>query len=212
MSTATTERIGSDIQSNLTPADPPGNPMVIGLAGFVVGSVALGLQLSGYVSAGAGAAILPIIFGSSSAASVIATLWAARLGQNAVAAVFGVFTGFWTSYTLLVMGLTKGWLAIPPADIAHTQALFVISWLVVVVALTIGSVRLPSSFTLVFALVDITFVLQLVGVLNANTTALKYSGYSTLAFALIGFYLFLDAFNQATGGKPLPIGSPLVTA
>jgi uncharacterized protein len=209
MSTATTERVGSDIQPNVTPADPPGNPMVIGLAGFVVGSVALGLQLSGYVSAAAGAAVLPIIFGSSAAASLIATLWAARLGQNAVAAVFGVFAGFWTSYTLLVMGLTKGWLAIPAEDIAHTQALFVISWLIVVVALTIGSVRLPFSFTLVFALVDLTFVLQLVGVLNANAAALKYSGYSTLGFALIGVYLFLDAFSQATGGRALPIGRPL---
>ena len=211
MSTATTQQIGSETQP-ATSVVPPGDPMVIGLAGFVVGSVALGLQLSGYVSAVAGAATLPIIFGGSAVASLIATLWAARLGQNAIAAVFGVFTGFWSSYTLLVMGLTKGWLVIPPADIAHTQALFVISWLVPVIALTIGSARLPFSFTLVFALVDLTLVLQLIGVLNANTTALKYAGYSTLGFAAIGVYLFLDAFGQATGRKPLPIGSPLVRA
>jgi succinate-acetate transporter protein len=209
--------MSSDVESSVAGTEaaaeaPVGNPMIVGLPGFVVGSVALGLQLIGYVSAGAGAAPLPIIFGSSAIATLITTVWAARLGQNAVAGVFGVFTGFWTSYAVLGMGLTHGWMAVPAKDVAHTQAIFVLSWLIVIAILTLGALRLPSSFAIILALVDLTLVLQLVGILNANTTAFKLSGFCALTFAAIGAYLFYDAMNQAAGGKPLPIGAPLVKA
>ncbi len=195
-----------------TTTAPTGDPLAVGLPGFVVGSVALGLQLTGFVSAAAAAAPLAIILGASAVCTLIATIWAARLGQNAVAAVFGVFAGFWASYAGLVLGLTHGWLPVPLEDIQHTQALFLISWLVVVGVLTLGSLRLPLSFTAVLALVDLTLVLQIVGVLDNNAGAAKASGYAALGFAAIGAYLFLGTVRQATGGQPLPLGRPVVTA
>jgi uncharacterized protein len=30
------------------------------------------------------------------------------------------------------------------------------------------------------------------------------------AFALVGVYLFVDAMGQATGGKPMPMGKPII--
>ena len=40
---------------------------------------------------------------------LVATLRAAALGQSAVAAIFGIFSGFWLGYAALLVGLAHGW-------------------------------------------------------------------------------------------------------
>jgi hypothetical protein len=40
---------------------------------------------------------------------LVAAVWAASLAQNAVASIFGIFTGFWLSSAVLVLGLTPNW-------------------------------------------------------------------------------------------------------
>src|ERR1700753_992395 len=94
---------------------PEGNPAIVGVPTFVVGSIALGLVLTGYVSAKAVGASIPIIMTATGIGQIYAMAWAARLAQNAVAAVFGIFGGFWLSYAALVLGLTHGWVRIAPA-------------------------------------------------------------------------------------------------
>jgi succinate-acetate transporter protein len=116
-----------------------GTPAAVGLPAFVVGSVALGLTLVGYVPATAGAAPIPIIASATALGLVIATIWAAAIGQSAVASVFGIFAGFWLSYAALVLGLTHNWFAIPAEAAVKTQGLFLISWLVIVGMLTLGT-------------------------------------------------------------------------
>jgi hypothetical protein len=100
-----------------------GNPALIGVPTFLVGSIALGLVLVGYVPA-TGASI-PIIMTATGIGQVIAAVWAARLDQNAVASVFGIFSGFWISYAALVLGLTHNWFGIvTPADALGSQKPF----------------------------------------------------------------------------------------
>jgi uncharacterized protein len=38
----------------------------------------------------------------------------------------------------------------------------------------------------------------------------KAGGYAALAFAALGVYLFASTASVATGGRPLPLGRPLV--
>ncbi len=47
-----------------------------------------------------------------------------------MAAIFGIFSGFWLSYAALLVGLTHGWWGVTPAATVHTVAAFLISWLV----------------------------------------------------------------------------------
>src|SRR3984893_19385899 len=75
-----------------------GDPAVLGLPTFIVGSVALGLVLVGVVPATAVGASLPIILAATSIGLFIATIWSAAIGQSAVASIFGIFAGFWLSY------------------------------------------------------------------------------------------------------------------
>jgi hypothetical protein len=82
---------------------PAGDPAILGLPIFVVGSIALGLSLVGYVPAAAGGVIVPVIFAATGLGLVISTVWAAALGQTMVASIFGLFAGFWLSFSILAL-------------------------------------------------------------------------------------------------------------
>lgn len=191
-------------------AAPAGDPGLIGLPSFIVGSIALGLVLVGYVPAAAVGASLAIIIFATGIGQLIAAVWAASLGQSAVASVFGIFSGFWLSYAALVLGLTHNWFAIAKADVVSTQGLFLISWLIAVVMLTLASLRLPSVFTVLFLLVALALLFVLLGTLNAQAGLVKVGGYAVFAFVLVGVYLFFNAMSLATGGKGLPLGKAIV--
>jgi hypothetical protein len=192
------------------PAAAAGDPSILGLPIFVVGSIALGLALVGYVPAAAGASALPIILAATGLGLIVSAVWAAALGQTLVACIFGLFSGFWWSYAVLVLGLNHNWFAIPAANVTHSVALFQISWAIVMGALTIATLRLPVAFTGVIALVVVALILLIIGTLDTSTAATKAAGYVTFAFAALGTYLFLSAASAATGGKAYPLGPPLV--
>ena len=134
----------------MRPPAPPsspaysGDPAVLGLPMFVVGSIALGLALMGYVPPAAAASALPIILMATGLGLLISALWAAALGQSMVASIFGVFAGFWLSYSVLVLGLNHDWFKIPAADVADSIALFQLSWAIALGMLTIATLKLPS--------------------------------------------------------------------
>lgn len=193
------------------PAGPlAGDPSGLGLACFIMGAVALGLSLAGVVPARALGAPLAIILGATSMGLIITTIWAAALGQTAVATVFGIFAAFWLSYFVLVTALIRNWFGILAADVTATVELFLITWLVIVVMLTLATLRLPLAFTAVFALIDVALVLLLIATINASSGLLKTGGYVVLLFAALGVYVFFGSASVATGGKAFPLGRPIL--
>jgi succinate-acetate transporter protein len=188
---------------------PAGDPAILGLPIFVVGSIALGLSLVGYVPPAAGGVVVPVIFAATGLGLVISTVWAAALGQTMVASIFGLFAGFWLSFSVLELGLFHNWLLVPAAAVNKSIALFLISWAIVMAALTLASLRLPLAYPTVVALVVLALVLRTIGVLDSSVGANKAAGYVVLVFAALGVYLFLSAADIATGGRGLPLGSPL---
>jgi succinate-acetate transporter protein len=193
-----------------------GDPSMLGLGSFIVGSVALGLGLVGVVPAGVLGAPLAIILAATALGLLMAAVWCAALGQSAVAAVFGIFGTFWLSYAVLVLALDHNWFAIPVTAVLATVKLFLVAWLVAIVMLTLSTLRLPSAFTAVFALVDLALLLLLIGYADASAAGvpasglIKTAGYVVLVFAAVGVYLFAGAASVGTGGKPFPLGKPLV--
>ena len=193
-----------------------GDPAIFGLGSFIVGSVALGLSLVGVVPAGVLGAPLAIILSATALGLLMATIWCAALGQSAVAAVFGIFGTFWLSYAVLVLALDHNWFAIALTAELATVKLFLVSWLVAIVMLTVATLRLPSAFSILFALVDLALLLLLLGYANASAAGvpssglIKTAGYVILIFAAEGIYLFAGAASVGTGGNPLPLGKPFL--
>jgi uncharacterized protein len=97
-----------------------------------------------------------------------------------------------------------------------TVRLFLLTWLIVMVMLTLATLRLPSAFIAVFALVDVALLLLLLAYEQTSpagipsSALLKTAGYVVLAFAAVGAYLFFSAAQAGTGGKPMPLGRPLL--
>lgn len=187
-----------------------GDPMMLGLPSFIVGSFALGLALVGLVPGGLLGASLPIILAATAVGQFVAMIWCIAIGQSAPAAVFGIFGGFWTSFPVLVLGLTHGWFGITPAAVAGTQETFLTSWLIVIGMLTLATLRLPVAYTGIFLFVDLALIFNLLAVASGSTVELKIEGICVFIFALIGCYCFFGAASVATGGKPLPLGRAII--
>lgn len=187
-----------------------GNPSALGLPCFIAGSVALGLAFVGVVPLTALGAAVPIILTATSLGLFMATIWAAAVGQTAVASVFGIFGGFWLSYAVLSLGLNHNWFGIPLTETRVTLELFLVSWLVVMVMLTLATLRLPLAFTGVFLFVDVALILLFAGfnAIPTSTGLLRAAGWVILVFAAIGVYLYADCVSQATGGGSFPLGKP----
>jgi uncharacterized protein len=193
-----------------------GDPSILGLGSFIAGSVALGLALVGVVPAGVLGAPLAIILATTALGLLMATVWAAGVGQSAVAAVFGIFGTFWLSYAVLVLGLDHNWFAITVTAVLATVRLFLLTWLIIIVMLTLSTLRLPSAFTAIFVLVDLALLLLLLAWEEASPLGvpssglIKAGGWVVLVFAAVGVYLFFSASSAGTGGKALPLGPPLL--
>ena len=193
-----------------------GDPSIFGLGSFIAGSVALGLSLVGVVPAGVLGAPLAIILAATAVGLLMSTIWAAAVGQSAVAAVFGIFGTFWLSYAVLVLGLDHAWFVIVPTAVVDTVRLFLLTWLIIIVMLTVSTLRLPAAFTAVFVLVDLALLLLLLAWENTSPLGapssglIKAGGWVVLIFAALGAYLFYGAAQAGTGGKAVPLGPPLM--
>ncbi|WP_462189270.1 GPR1/FUN34/YaaH family transporter [Frankia sp. CcWB2] len=184
-------------ETETLPAPPPlsplrGNPGVIGIPTFIAGAVGLGLVDTGWLPPAAGGAAIPVIMTATTVGLLISAIWAAALGQNAAASLFGVFFGFYGSYAAFVLGLGHNWYNIPADQVTRSTELWLISWLVTIVLFTVATLRLPSSYTLLLGLVDVALVLLLLGTIYANTALTHAGGYVVFAFIAVAVYLYLD--------------------
>jgi uncharacterized protein len=187
-----------------------GDPLALGMPSFIVGSVALGMVLIGFVSPLGVGASLPIILAATAAGLFISAIWAMGLGQSAVALVLGVLAGFWLSYAFLLLGLMHGWFGIGLVDLKSSQELFLTAWIVVFSMLVLATLRLALAFTAVLLLVDVAVILILVGVASLSANWLKAGGSVAFLFATVGIYIFFGTASVATGGKALPLGRPIL--
>jgi len=192
-----------------------GDPAMVGFPSFVVGAVTIGMVYIGVVPATpfgpvAGAA-MPLVL-AAAAGMFLATIWAARIGQNAAAGISGIVGSFYLSYALLVLGLTHNWYGVALTNVASTEKIFAISWIAIVSMLLLATLRLPVIWTLLFAVVDAALVLSLLGIIQSSANMTKASGWVLMAVSAIVVYLFFGSASHATGGKELPLGPPILHA
>jgi uncharacterized protein len=197
-----------------------GDPLMLGLPTFIVGSVALGLALIGaQVPVGSFGAALAIIFAATTIGLLVSAAWAIAVGQSAVASILGIFSGFWGSLLVLVVAVDHNWFAFATPAAAGAPAtnisvgaieLFLITWMIIVGLYTVAMLRLPSAYTLILVLIFVALTFVLLGVSGASTSDLKVGGALVIAFAAVGMYVFFGQAQVATGGKAIPLGRPII--
>ena len=193
------------------PALPAGNPALLALITFLPSALTLGLWFIGYLdTARLPGGMIATLALSAGLFMLVATIWAGRIGASTVAAIFGVFSAFWLSFALLITALTSTWWAIAAGGVQRVQATYLLSFLCVFTLLTLATLRLPLAFTVGFVLVDLTFLLAFVAVVNGNRDWFTWAGVTTFAFCAVFAYVLVDGFGQDLGGKAMPMGKPLV--
>jgi uncharacterized protein len=189
---------------------PAADPGMLGLPSFIIGTVAIGLIAIGVLPTAPTNAALPILLAATSIGLFLATIWAAVTGQNAAAGIYGIFGGFFSSYAVLQLGMAHNWFGISPVSYVDTAKTFLICWMVIVTMLILATLRLPIIFTALFTLVDATLLLSLLQLIHNSTALQKATGWTALAVAAVGIYLFISAGFHDTGGKELPVGKPIL--
>jgi uncharacterized protein len=207
--------VESDVQSGATEvqaaAAPVGNPALLGLMTFLPSGITLALWFFGYLpTATLGGGMIPIAGLSGGIFLLIAAVWAGRLAQNTVAAIFGVFSAFWLSFSFLLIGITSDWWGMKGDAGGEVRATYLLSFLVVFVLLTLSTLRLPMAFTVGFLFVDITFALAFIGVSAGAAGLFPIAGVTTLIFCAIFAYILYDGINQDLGGRAMPMGNAMV--
>jgi uncharacterized protein len=207
----TTETTTPSASETAAAAATEANPALLGLPTFVVGGLALALYLVGYQPAGSQGSLMAIIVLATGMGQLVTSLWAMRLGAGPVASIFGIFAGFWLTLGTVLYGLGHQWFG-ATATVPATLAAFTLAWFVVIVVLTLATLRLPLAFTALFGLIDLALLLVFLYANGGGTSTglLSTAGYVSFLFSLLGIYLFFDAMGTAMGGKPLPVGKPLV--
>jgi succinate-acetate transporter protein len=191
-------------------AVPAGNPTLLGLFAFLPAAITLGLWFLGYLdTATLGGGMIPVTGITAGVFMAIAAIWAGRVGASAVAAILGLFAGFWASLSVLLIGATSGGWGITADNLALAQRTYLLSFLIVFALLTLVTLRLPMMFTAGFLFVVITFALAFIGVSTGNPSLFPIAGYTDLIFCIIFAYILADGMAQELGGKPLPLGNPL---
>ena len=205
--------VESDVQSGAQAAPaaaaaPVGNPALLGLATFLPGALSLGLWLVGYLPAGDLGGIAPAVLFSSGLFLLVAPVWCSRVGNSLVGAIFGIFSAFWLSLGVLVAAITNGWLGLTATSTPLPT--FLISWLIVFVALTLATLRLPLAFTAGFLFVDIVVALVLVYAITGTQLYATLGGVGVFVFCAIFAYIWFDGVGQELGAKPMGMGSPMM--
>ncbi|MGH3494272.1 MAG: GPR1/FUN34/YaaH family transporter [Sciscionella sp.] len=189
-----------------------GDPLVFGLPIFVSGSLVLGFALIGLVPVPASlGSVLPETTFATGLGEFVTALWAIGLGQSMVAAIFGLFAGFWFSLFALLMGLFHNWFNIPTAQAVPTEEMFFIAWLIVFVFLTLAILRLPLSYVLILVFVDIAVLFVLLAIAFSAPALFIVGGAGILAFCAVGLYAFLNTAWTSTGSpRPWPPLGPAI--
>lgn len=190
-----------------------GDPLIVGLPSFVVGSIALGFVLTGYVSATSLGSFVPIVWAATAIGQWVTCRWAIGLGQSILASIFGIFGGFWTSLGFIVLGFNHGWFAIPSGNLVHTELLYYISWDIIIFCLLIPVLRLALAYigVIVFVIVALTLVILGLEFPGSATTLNHLAGIAVFIFAGFGAMGFVHVANVATGGPAVPpLGAPLL--
>jgi succinate-acetate transporter protein len=192
-----------------------GDPQVVAAPVFVIGSIALGIQLTDAISPIQGSLGSPIaiLLGCTGLFLLLSTWWAASAGQSFVACFAGTFGGFWIGYSILVLGVLHGWFIIPPAALANTVVMFSVTFAIFFVFLTLASLRLPVIYPLIFGLVVLALCLVAAAysMTPISTNVLKVAGYVIFVFAALGMSLSWTVMNLSLGGPAFPpLGPPVI--
>jgi succinate-acetate transporter protein len=184
---------------------PAGRSAIIGMPMLMAGSLGFALAAFG----GPSEALTPILL-VAAVVGILAARYASRVGELRHASIFAAFSGFWLSYSALILGLTHNWYGIAAEQTGGALAIFLGSWLVVTLAITVSTLSLPMVFTVLLALFDSALVLLLIGAIAEIVGLYTAAGIAIALFSLLATYIYLVSSAPSSIRRKLPLGAALM--
>jgi succinate-acetate transporter protein len=180
------------------------NPGAVGMAGFGLPAVLLGLINAGLLPAAGESVVIPLA-GTGGVIQLIAGLLEYKQGSTYGTTVFLSFGAFWLWYALLLILGQNGVLNLKGATSSIGAALLL--WGAVVFYFWIVSFRLSRQVWATLLLAAAALILAGSGILLGAPGLSRLGGWTSIATGLLGFYgSFAILMNEAFGRIVLPLG------
>jgi hypothetical protein len=185
------------------------DPGPLGLAGFAMTTFVLSCFNAGLIKGAAlEAVVLPLALFYGGIAQLLAGMWEFKKANTFGALAFTSFGAFWLSYAALVKFVVPGIVgdkALAP-QLPHVLGLFLLSWAIFTVYMTVASTRVSGVVFGVFALLSLAFIALTIGNFASKTGWVHAGGYIGLATAAIAWYgSFAGVTNSTFGRTVLPV-------
>jgi uncharacterized protein len=190
-----------------TPAQPPeinpgahiADPGPLGLAGFAATTFVLSLFNAGMVgNPKLEAVVLPFALLYGGIAQLLAGMWEFKKNNTFGAVAFTSYGAFWISLFYYIKYVAP---TLPPADAHTATGIFLLTWTIFTVYMTIASLKTNAVLAVVFATLLVAFALLTLGNFRSNTGMIHAGGYIGLAVAFLAWYASAAAVVNSTWGR-----------
>jgi len=179
---------------------------------FSATSLMLGIINAHLINATAIGIIIPTAFIFGGLVQVIVAIIEVARGSTFGAVAFGTYGPFWIIVGLYLQFYAK---TVAPSSAGTAFAMFLWMFAIISLYLFIASLRTDVVLAIILALLTITFVLLALGNGLNSTSLTEAGGYTTIIFAILGFYHAASGTITSTWGRVLlpvgPLTRPLAT-
>jgi succinate-acetate transporter protein len=176
------------------------DPGPLGLAGFAATTFVLSLFNAGMVgNPKLEAVVLPFALLYGGIAQLLAGMWEFKKNNTFGAVAFTSYGAFWISLFYYIKFVAP---TLPPADAHTATGIFLLTWTIFTVYMTIASIKTNAVLTIVFATLLVAFALLTLGAFNPDTTSLTHAGgYIGIVVAFLAWYASAAAVVNSTWGR-----------
>ncbi|OLY81918.1 Ammonia transport outward protein 2 [Smittium mucronatum] len=135
---------------------------------------------------------------------ILAGMWEFANKSTFAATAFASYGAFWMSYAVILIpgfGVAAGWEAgNKGATSASSLGIYLLGWAIFTFIMMIASFRVTLMMTLLFALLEITYIMLSIGAWRSNDNFTVAGGILGFIVALIAFYIVAThLINKRTG-------------
>ncbi|KAJ1851139.1 hypothetical protein LPJ73_003141, partial [Coemansia sp. RSA 2703] len=170
------------------------NPAPLGLSAFALTTFVLSLH-NGGIGQKFGSppnVVAGLAFFYGGLCQLLAGMWEFANNNTFGATAFSSFGGFWMSYAVIItpfFGVGEALTAAGGNVKAHAVGIFLLGWVIMTFILFLATLRTNMGLCLLFAFLDITFILLCAGDWTGKGHVTKAGGYFGLFTALIAWYI-----------------------